>query len=242
MTIAVIGARTDETTAATAEMTAATGVADPDCSGNCGPARPKGPADHGDNESAQLNGTGEGGEMIGRRLWAGAALLLALLAIVLAVAVAVAHFPKGLSVLVCLVLAVCAAWYGARRRGTARTIGIGAGALLLCGAILLVIVEGRVLEDLLVIAGVVAALAAARIAFRVHVRWPEAERPPHPVLFYNPKSGGGKAERFHGATDASVGGESRRGVARSAVVCQAAPRWLAGRAGRYGRLQRVCAA
>jgi len=140
--------------------------------------------------------------MIGRRLWAAAALLLALLAIGLAVAVAVAHFPKGLSVLVCLVLAVCAAWYGVRRRGTARTIGIAAAALLLCGAIVLVIVEGRVLEDLLVIAGVVGALVAARIAFRVHVHWPQASRPAHPVLFYNPKSGGGKAERFHLADEA----------------------------------------
>ena len=150
---------------------------------------------------------GAGGQMIGRRLWAAAALLLALVAIGLAVAVAVAHFPKGLSVLVCLVLAACAAWYGARRRGTARTIGIGAAALLLCGAIVLVIVEGRVLEDLLVIAGVVGALAAARLAFRGHVHWPQASRPAHPALFYNPKSGGGKAERFHLANEAR-----RRGI------------------------------
>ena len=142
------------------------------------------------NENAQLDRMGAGGQMIGRRLWAAAALLLALVAIGLAVAVAVAHFPKGLSVLVCLVLAACAAWYGARRRGTARTIGIGAAALLLCGAIVLVIVEGRVLEDLLVIAGVVGALAAARLAFRGHVHWPQASRPAHPVLFYNPKSRG----------------------------------------------------
>ena len=95
------------------------------------------------NENAQLDRMGAGGQMIGRRLWAAAALLLALLAIGLAVAVAVAHFPKGLSVLVCLVLAACAAWYGARRRATARTIGIGAAALLLCGAIVLVIVRGE---------------------------------------------------------------------------------------------------
>ena len=159
------------------------------------------------NENAQLDRMGAGGQMIGRRLWAAAALLLALVAIGLAVAVAVAHFPKGLSVLVCLVLAACAAWYGARRRGTARTIGIDAAALLLCGAIVLVIVEGRVLEDLLVIAGVVGALAAARLAFRVHVHWPQASRPAHPALFYNPKSGGGKAERFHLANEAR-----RRGI------------------------------
>ena len=145
--------------------------------------------------------------MIGRRLWAAGALLFAVLAIGIAVAVAVAHFPKGLSVLACLVLAACAAWYGVRRRGTARMIGIGAAALLLCGAIVLVIIEGRVLEDLLVIAGVAGALVAARIAFRVHVQWPQAERPAHPVLFFNPKSGGGKAERFHLANEAR-----RRGI------------------------------
>jgi len=43
VTIVVIGARTDETTAVTAEMTAATGVEDRDCSGRSGPARPKDP-------------------------------------------------------------------------------------------------------------------------------------------------------------------------------------------------------
>ena len=39
-------------------------------------------------------------------------------------------------------------------------------------------------------------LAAARAALAVHVDLPSAPAPQHPVLFYNPKSGGGKAERF----------------------------------------------
>ena len=68
--------------------------------------------------------------MSGRRLWSTAALLLGAAAVVLAVVVAVAHFPEGLSVLACVALVICAAWYGACRRGTPRTLGLIAAALL----------------------------------------------------------------------------------------------------------------
>jgi hypothetical protein len=148
-----------------------------------------------------------GGQVSGRRPWSVAALLLALAAVVLAVVFAVGHFPNGLSVLVCVVLALCAAWYGVSRGGRARTIGVGVAALLLVGAIVLVIVEGRLLENLLVLAAALGALAAARMAFRVHMELPGAKRLANPVLFYNPKSGGGKAERFHLADEAR-----RRGI------------------------------
>ena len=140
--------------------------------------------------------------MTGRRLWSAAALLLALAAVVLAVVVAVAHFPEGLSVLACLVLAICLAWYGALRRGTARALGLGAAAILLCGAVALVIVGNRLFEDLLVVAAVGLALVAARMALRVHVELPRVGRPARPVLFYNPLSGSGKAKRFHLADEA----------------------------------------
>ena len=46
--------------------------------------------------------------MTGRRLWALVALLLALAALVIAIATAIADFPKGLTVLACLAVAVCA--------------------------------------------------------------------------------------------------------------------------------------
>jgi len=164
-------------------------------------------ANHRPHEQRQRKQIGEGAQMTGRRLWSAAALLLALIAVGLAIGVAVAHFPSGLSVLVCLVLAGCAAWYGVRRRSGARTIGIAATALLLAGAIVLVIVEGRLLADLLVVAAVIGTVAAARMAFRVHMELPRAERPEHPVLFYNPLSGNGKAERFHLADEAH-----RRGI------------------------------
>src|SRR4051812_20798012 len=62
--------------------------------------------------------------MTRRRLAAVAALALATATAVLALAVAVANFPRGILVLACLALAVALAWYGIRRRGAARVIGL----------------------------------------------------------------------------------------------------------------------
>ena len=142
-----------------------------------------------------------------RRVWAALALALGVAAIALAIAAAIAHFPDGLTVLACIVVAVCFAWYGIRRRGVARTIGLSAFALLVVAALVLVIVENRVLEDVLVVVCFAAGLAAAREAFKVHATLPAAQRPATPVLFYNPLSGGGKAERFKLADEAR-----RRGI------------------------------
>jgi diacylglycerol kinase family enzyme len=137
-----------------------------------------------------------------RRLWPLASLLLALGAVVLAIVAAVRHFPAGVLVLALIALAICAAWYGTRRRGAAHTAGLAAAALFACAAIVSVIVEGHLVVNLVVLACVIASLAAARRAFRVHVHWPRAEPPSHAVLFYNPRSGGGKAEKFHLADEA----------------------------------------
>lgn len=124
------------------------------------------------------------------------ALASGLVAIGLAIGIAVEHFPNGLTVFACGLGAVCSAWYGMRRRGLARAIGTGGAGLFVGGAIALIIVEGRALGDLLLLAAIAAGLAAARQAFRFHADLPEAPRPGHAVLFYNPLSGGGKAKRF----------------------------------------------
>ncbi len=63
------------------------------------------------------------------------------------------------------------------------------------------------LEDLLLLAAAAATLAVTRRAFKPQARLPSAPRPSHPVLFYNPKSGVGKAARFHLAEEAK-----RRGI------------------------------
>ena len=142
-----------------------------------------------------------------RRGWSAAALVLGLAAIVLAVDAAISHFPSGLAVLACMILAVWCAWLGISRRGAARVAGLVAGALFLAGAIALVILQERVLEDALIIAAIIVALGAAHEAFKAHAKLPPAKRPVRPVLFYNPLSGGGKAERFHLAEEAR-----RRGI------------------------------
>jgi len=144
---------------------------------------------------------------VNRRLTAIAALLLMAAAIVLAVVTAVQAFPRGVSVLAALLLAMLAAWWGLLRRGAARELGWSVAALLTAAAVVLVVLEGQLVADVVITAGVLLSLAAAREVFAPRTSWPEAQPPVHPVLFYNPKSGGGKAERF------DVAGEARaRGI------------------------------
>ncbi|MBV9167654.1 MAG: diacylglycerol kinase, partial [Solirubrobacterales bacterium] len=142
-----------------------------------------------------------------RRVFALLSLLLLAASLGLAITIAAKRFPGGLSTLLCLVLAAVAAWYGVQRRGIARILGAVAALVLLAGAIVVVLIEGYPIANLLIAVGVVASLDAARTAFAVHVQLPSALRPTHPVLFYNPRSGGGKAARFNVADEAR-----RRGI------------------------------
>jgi diacylglycerol kinase family enzyme len=80
-------------------------------------------------------------------------------------------------------------------------------AIALAGAIALMILEGSIGATALIIVCFLAALTAARLAFREHVTLPAAPDPQRPVMFYNPRSGGGKASRFHLADEAR-----RRGI------------------------------
>jgi diacylglycerol kinase family enzyme len=137
-----------------------------------------------------------------RRLCALLSLVLGAAALVIAIAVAVSRFPRGLSVLLCLVVAGAAIWYALRHRDALRIAGLAIGALLIVGAVVLIVVEGKVVLDLVVVACLLGALGAARTAFGLHVDLPAAPAPARAVLFYNPKSGGGKAERFHLADEA----------------------------------------
>jgi diacylglycerol kinase family enzyme len=140
--------------------------------------------------------------MTRRRLAAIAALLFGAVTIVFAIAIAIANFPNAILVLACLAGAVALGWYGLRRRGAARTVGLGGAAVLLVGSVVLLLVQGSLLDNVIVLAGVAVTVGAAATAFATRAELPSAPRPDHPVLFMNPRSGGGKATKFHLADEA----------------------------------------
>ena len=129
-------------------------------------------------------------------------LILGTVTLALAVTVAVREFPRGLWLLILVLIAGSSAWFGMIRRGIARVAGLALASLALVGALGLVVTRGTPLADLLVLAGLLLALAAARATLGVHVDLPSAPAPHHPVLFFNPRSGGGKAKRFALAKEA----------------------------------------
>lgn len=146
------------------------------------------------------------GRAISRRLLAATALVLGAATIVLAVVVAVGEFPRGVGLLGCVLVAGVSAWYGILRSRAPRVVGLAVAVLAIALALGIIVVGGAPLVDLLVVAGLLVTLAAARGALAVHVDLPGAPAPRHPVLFFNLRSGGGKAERFELAMEARARG------------------------------------
>ncbi len=141
------------------------------------------------------------------RLAALAALGCAALLLVLSVDIVLSQFPRGLIVLACLVIALTAAWYGLTRTGGARLLGSGTAILAVGAMAAVLIADGdHLIQALVIVAGLGLMVSATRSAFRVHVLLDPAPDPHHPVLFYNPKSGGGKAEKFRLAEEARARG------------------------------------
>jgi diacylglycerol kinase family enzyme len=143
-----------------------------------------------------------------RRAAAAAALVIPILALLVAVAVAVEQFPQGLLVLGGVAVALAAAWYGLLHRGAARVLGAGIALAVLAAAVLIAIADGgHLVESALIVACLALSLLAARSVFAVQAPLRGAPAPKRSVLFFNPKSGGGKAERFELAEEAR-----RRGI------------------------------
>jgi Diacylglycerol kinase catalytic domain len=134
------------------------------------------------------------------------ALVLAGLTVAAAGYAVVASFPRGLVVAALLIGAALVAWYGLLRRGAMRVAGLGGAATLVVGAVLIVILDSGILELVLIGAGASATVAATKAAFAMRVPLPDAADPERPVLFLNPRSGGGKAERFQLAAEARARG------------------------------------
>ena len=134
-----------------------------------------------------------------------AAVLLMVASVILAVLVGIESFPRGVSVLACVAGALVGAWWALVHRGARRVAFAVGAAVLLAGALVLVALDG-VLDNALILAGLLLSVASARHVFTVHATLPAGPSPQRPVLFYNPKSGGGKAERFHVADEARARG------------------------------------
>ncbi len=141
------------------------------------------------------------------RLAALTALVSATVLAVLTLDIVLSQFPRGLVVLAGLALAFAAAWYGLTRTGVRRLLGSGVAILAVAMVVAVSIADGdHVVQALVIVVGLALMLLATRSAFRVHVPLSSAPDPDRAVLFYNPKSGGGKAEKFHLAEEARARG------------------------------------
>jgi diacylglycerol kinase family enzyme len=144
--------------------------------------------------------------MLVRRLAAVTALVLALASVVIAVITAVTHFPRGLFVLALVCVALAAAWRGVLHRGAMRVAEL-AIAVIALGVSLVLLLDRDAIATIAIVVTAVAAIAAARAAFAARAQLRPVSPPEHPVLIYNPWSGGGKATRFKLADEAA-----RRGI------------------------------
>jgi len=141
------------------------------------------------------------------RLAALVALVSTAVLAVLGIEIVLSQFPRGLIVLAGLALALAAAWYGLTRTGGSRLLASGIAILAVVAIVVVLIADGdHVVQALVIVVGLGLMLMATRSAFKIHVPLRRVPDPQHPVLFYNPKSGGGKAEKFHLADEARARG------------------------------------
>jgi diacylglycerol kinase family enzyme len=130
-----------------------------------------------------------------KRLAAIGALVAGAAAVALAAGEAVRNFPRGAILLACVAAALWLAVHAITRRGVRRVVGLALATLLLAMAVA-VLVSREPVAVALATAAAATSVACARAAFRMRVELPAAPRPSRPVLFCNPRSGGGKAARF----------------------------------------------
>ena len=112
---------------------------------------------------------------------------------------AVSHWTVVLASLALMAVLVAAAWYVVSRRGTVRLVAAVVGAAAGVGFVMLVV--GRESFWVLVVSLLLGAISITAARFALRPRHAPAPPPPapaarHPVLLMNPRSGGGKVERF----------------------------------------------
>jgi len=142
-----------------------------------------------------------------RRAGATVALQAGAVGFAIAAYTVVVNFPRGGLVFVFLGLGLVVVWVALLRRGPRRAVGLVGAVALLAAAIYVVVTGSHALAWLLVGACGTLALAGARAAFHAERSLPPAAAPLRPVLFVNPRSGDGRAERV-----GLVGAARERGI------------------------------
>ena len=115
------------------------------------------------------------------------------------------QFPIGLIAFACVALGLYLALFGLVNRGVTRAMALALAVALVAGSAGLLLARDGILT-LAVLIGLPLTLTTASAAFRARVELPARPRPRRPVLFYNPRSGGGKAERLQIAAEARARG------------------------------------
>lgn len=105
------------------------------------------------------------------------------------------EFPHGLIVFACVLGALGAAWFGLLRRGPLRWIAMAVALGFFAGAVAALLGGDNNGVLIFVGLGLAVGVSGARRAFKPERSLPPAEPPSHPVLFVNPRSGDGRAER-----------------------------------------------
>jgi len=137
----------------------------------------------------------------GPRIAAVGALACGVLGFALAAIIVIDGFPRGLIVAALVLAATIGAWYLIVGPLSARVLGGVAVAVALAAALLLVSGD-RVVELLLLIGVAALCCLCVRLAFGFRAHLPPAPAPQRPVMFFNPRSGDGKAGRL-GLADAA---------------------------------------
>ncbi|HTU15137.1 MAG TPA: diacylglycerol kinase family protein [Solirubrobacterales bacterium] len=135
------------------------------------------------------------------------AILSTIFALGLAIDFLVDRSPGALIPLGLLTLAIVLVWLALVSIPARRLSALLGSLIALVLAVAYVVRFGDPLGQVLVIVALLAlASVAIRRAFSVEVPLPSAEAPSSAVLFYNPKSGGGKADEFSLAKEAETRG------------------------------------
>ena len=155
--------------------------------------------------------------MVGRRVSAAAALVCLVAAIVAAAIEIVRDLPRGLVAVALLAAGVVVAWQALLRKAPARHVLAASGGLLLFAAVVVVLSGDSFGFGLAAVALLILGVAIARRVFRADAMVEAAVPPRRAVVVWNPRSGGGKAERFGLAGEAAARGhrgdraQTRRG-------------------------------